>query len=118
MVVKYGDPRRAEFNYSSNVKPRSESKIFTDFSGGMVSKVGASTPATPNDGDSAAKRANFLPLAILRAAAYTPPIRINRSALLIAPNGSTPQDIAEIGLKLARMFVRAQRAQAHLGEVK
>jgi hypothetical protein len=30
-VAKYGDPQGAEFNYSSNVKPRSESKIFTDF---------------------------------------------------------------------------------------
>src|SRR5882757_3353941 len=30
-VTKYGGPWRAEFNYSSNVKPRRESKIFTDF---------------------------------------------------------------------------------------
>jgi hypothetical protein len=31
MVAEYGDPWRAEFNYSSNVKARIESKIFTDF---------------------------------------------------------------------------------------
>jgi len=54
-VAKYGDLGRTEFNYSSNVKPRSESKILTDFSGGTVSKVGASTLARPNGGDSAGK---------------------------------------------------------------
>jgi hypothetical protein len=28
-VAKYGDPQGAEFNYSSNVKARIETKIFT-----------------------------------------------------------------------------------------
>jgi hypothetical protein len=31
MVAEYGDPWRAEFNYSSNVKARIEIKTFTDF---------------------------------------------------------------------------------------
>jgi hypothetical protein len=85
MVAEYGDPRRAEFNYSSNVKGRIESKIFTDFGvkqSGMWRIDAGGVGRWPIGGWSR----EYLSLAILRAAAYTPPIRINRSALLIAPN--------------------------------
>jgi hypothetical protein len=69
---KYGEPWCAEFNYSSNVKPRSANKICAIFSLQIVGGRGApaaSKPAHLDGCQSAVDRESFLPLAISPAVA-------------------------------------------------